>query len=448
MDLEENEMFEDACENLPEETEHVPSLEDSVKETVVALDLFLKNHFNQALDLMKPYANRSIYHSLGKGTVLFMQAVLTLAPADIDVALQALNQAVDVCNRKRKRGAVLYVSKMIGQVDYNSYTEEEVHAELCYAECLLLTAILTFLADQSFMNFVKGGLKVRTCYQSYKECLHILENRNWKNNKHRQHYASGVKMGIGTFNLMISQFPTRILRLLEFIGFSGNKNIGLRELKESYEETNGLRSPLAVLILVAYHTVISYVFGMGDGDINQSEDMLEDMLIRYPNGALFLFFYGRVKQIQGKFNDSIRIYKQSIDSQKLWKQFHYLCYWEMMWCYCSKCEWVEASKCTEILRKECRWSPAIYTYVHATILHTIAEEQRTTISNEIIELMRTVPGLKQKVAGKSYPTEKYVVGKSNKFFNQNCRLLLPMMVRNYLKIIFFLSKFSHYSGSP
>lgn len=30
-------------------------------------------------------------------------------------------------------------------------------------------------------------------------------------------------MGMGTFNLMVSLLPGRVIRLLEFIGFSGNK---------------------------------------------------------------------------------------------------------------------------------------------------------------------------------------------------------------------------------
>lgn len=30
-------------------------------------------------------------------------------------------------------------------------------------------------------------------------------------------------MGMGTFNLMISLLPARVIKLLEFIGFSGNK---------------------------------------------------------------------------------------------------------------------------------------------------------------------------------------------------------------------------------
>lgn len=45
---------------------------------------------------------------------------------------------------------------------------DQIHAELCYAESLLFKAALTFTEDETMMSFVKGGLKIRSCYQSYK----------------------------------------------------------------------------------------------------------------------------------------------------------------------------------------------------------------------------------------------------------------------------------------
>ena len=45
---------------------------------------------------------------------------------------------------------------------------EEIHAELCYAECLLIRAFLTFIQDENLISFVKGGLKIRECYKIYK----------------------------------------------------------------------------------------------------------------------------------------------------------------------------------------------------------------------------------------------------------------------------------------
>lgn len=41
--------------------------------------------------------------------------------------------------------------------------------------------------------------------------------------KLRPHFESGVRMGLGAFNLLISVLPNRVLKLLEFIGFSGDR---------------------------------------------------------------------------------------------------------------------------------------------------------------------------------------------------------------------------------
>lgn len=51
---------------------------------------------------------------------------------------------------------------------YFFFTVEEIHAELCYAECLLLRALLSFVQDENLLSFVKGGLKIRECYKIYK----------------------------------------------------------------------------------------------------------------------------------------------------------------------------------------------------------------------------------------------------------------------------------------
>lgn len=45
---------------------------------------------------------------------------------------------------------------------------EEMHAELCYAESLLERALLMFVKDENLVSFLKGALKIRSCFNSYK----------------------------------------------------------------------------------------------------------------------------------------------------------------------------------------------------------------------------------------------------------------------------------------
>lgn len=36
----------------------------------------------------------------------------------------------------------------------------------------------------------------------FRECANILHHRDWSDEAHKTHFESGVRMGIGTFNLV------------------------------------------------------------------------------------------------------------------------------------------------------------------------------------------------------------------------------------------------------
>lgn len=99
-------------------------------------------------------------------------------------------------------------------------------------------------------------------------------------------------MGIGTFNLMISVLPSRILRLLEFVGFSGDKGFGLQQLETGSagaEET--LRGPLCSLILLAWHLVFTYIIANGNADLASCEQLLAPLIRNYPRVSRIRFAF-------------------------------------------------------------------------------------------------------------------------------------------------------------
>lgn len=429
-----HEVFEDALDITSSRIETRPmetiNVELAAEEATRALDLLLSNQFGEALKRMKPKAHESMYHALGQSTIMFMQAVLTMDMSDIKAAQEAIRQGVDVCNRLRRRTSA--VARMLLRPDYNAYSMEEIHAELCYAECLLENAILTFVEDQSLVTFIKGGLKIRSCYQSYKECMQMLATRNWETSKEKEHFESGVHLGVGAFNLLISQLPTRILKLLEFIGFSGNKVLGLRELEEGCMMQDYLRGPLCSIVLVAYHTFVLYILGLGDGDLELSERLVKGLLQKYPKGVLSLYFNARMHQVKGQIDNAINQYYEAIEAQNEWIPFHYICYWELLWCHSFKCDWDKAIDTADVLRKGCRWSKATYVYIEASCLYAKYKDGSTDLIDEVSNLLRQVPGLKQKIAGKSIPIEKFVMKKSQKFFDNGRRLTLPVVEIMYM----------------
>ncbi|KAK8751417.1 hypothetical protein OTU49_017502 [Cherax quadricarinatus] len=417
------EVFEDASEEVCE-----MDLTTAMEEAKLACSYFFNNRFEEARALMRPWAHKSMYHGLGYGTFMYLQAIMTFDPKDIEIAIEALKKSVEVCNRYRRKNTLgESLGKMVKKVDYNSFTKEEIHAELCYAECLLLRAVLTFMEDETLISFLKGGMKIRACYQSYKECWYILEGRDWSNDTDKMHFESGVRMGVGAFNLMISQLPQKILKLLEFVGFSGNRLLGLTELERGFYLEGSLRRVLCALILLGYHLIATYVLGTSEGDLEMAQVILDDHLKLYPNGAWFLFFAARLEYVKGNFDLAIAKYKFSLHSQDEWQQFHHLCYWELMWCCIMSAQFKDAENYADKLLQESKWSKATYAYQKACCMCMRMDELSPAEKQELSDIMRSIPGLKQRIAGKSLPVEKFAVKKSARFFAQGESLTLSAL---------------------
>lgn len=107
--------------------------------------------------------------------------------------MAALKNLVEVCSRSRRSLSTL--SRIVWKPNYNrwvssclkkfffafpvntnnhltcliffshSYTDDEAHAELVYAEALLMISLMTFLGDQNLINLVKGAFRIRSCFQ-------------------------------------------------------------------------------------------------------------------------------------------------------------------------------------------------------------------------------------------------------------------------------------------
>ncbi|XP_019339393.1 tetratricopeptide repeat protein 39B isoform X1 [Alligator mississippiensis] len=410
-------------------------LKCSLEECAMALNLFLNNKFSEALELLRPWSKDSMYHALGYGTILVMQAAMTFEQQDIQLGISTMKEALQTCQRFRKRSTVVEsLSNLVSKQSVDQLSEEEMHAEICYAECLLQKAALTFVQDENMINFIKGGLKIRTSYQIYKECLQVLQmtQGNKSKNETYHQFEGGVKLGIGAFNLLLSLLPGRILRLLEFIGFSGNRDIGLLQLREGASGTS-LRAILCTFTLLVYHTFVCFILGIGEANLEEAETLLEPYLQKFPNGSIILFYAARISILQGNFEKAQLTLQECIAAQQEWKQIHHLCYWELMWCYTFQQNWLQAYRYADLLCKESRWSKAIYVFQKAAILCMLPDDDVKKTGENIVSLFRQIEGLRQRIAGKSIPTEKFAVRKSRRYASsQPVKLILPALEMMYV----------------
>ncbi|TKS68314.1 Tetratricopeptide repeat protein 39B [Collichthys lucidus] len=410
-------------------------LETALKECSTALDLFLNNRFADALSLLKPWKDESMYHAMGYSSILVMQAGMTFEPKDMDAAMNSLGESLQICQRFRKKTGIMEtLTNLWNRQPVENLTEaEEMHAELCYAEVLLQKAALTFL-DESIIGFIKGGMKIRNSYQIFKDCqaLANVTKNNEKQKGTHIHFRGGVSMGIGSFNLMLSLLPSRVLRLMEFLGFSGDREMGLSELREG-AASNSLRSILSTLTLLMFHLYITVILGTGEGNLAEAEALLEPYIDKFPNGALILFYTARIALLKGNFTFAQEKFLACIAAQEEWRQIHHLCSWELMWAYSFELNWREAYRYADLLCKESKWSQAVYVFQKAAILSMLPEEEVSQLGENVVELFRQVDGLRLRIAGKSIPTEKFAAKKAARYLSSDpVKLVVPALEMMYV----------------
>ncbi|XP_061604046.1 tetratricopeptide repeat protein 39A isoform X2 [Phyllopteryx taeniolatus] len=306
---------------------------------------------------------------------------------------------------------------------------ESMYHTLMYATVLEMQAMMTFQHD----DICNAGATMKSAQELCQRQLHsyVKSQTCFKGPSHN-HLEGGISFGIGAFNLTLSLFPPRILKVLEFAGFSGDKEYGLSLLDDGATALN-LRSMLCALLLLCYYTFLTFILGTGEGHVVEAERLLKIFRLRYPRGAIFLFFAGRAEEMKGNIDEAVALFEDGCKAQQAWKQFHHMCYWELMWCFTYKRAWKMAYFYADLLSKESHWSKAMYIYMKAAYLSMLPKEEERPFGEDEVDLFRQVPAFKQKIAGKSPPTEKFAIRKARRY-TARCpvRLTVPVLEMMYM----------------
>ncbi|XP_006083498.1 tetratricopeptide repeat protein 39B-like [Myotis yumanensis] len=404
--------YEDAYETIPAAT--TMNLVSSLEECTTGLYLFLNNRFSDAINLIYPWSKHSIYHALVNGILMVVKAILTFDPQDIDIGMTAAKEALKTCNSFRRKGRMTSFSRLVSKQGIKAIKEEELHAEVCYAECLILKSAVTFIQDDSMFGFLKSGINVGLSYQIYKDCQQILTQIPTNQSKTSRHLIGGVKFGLGAFNLILSLMPPKTLKVLNVVGYHGDKQVGLTLLHESASESH-INNVLSILTLLFYYSYVCVAFGIETSHSSPIDHLFLIYLQKFPKCVILKFFYARFSMLKGKFENAQLTLQECIFLQNEWKQLDHICYWELMWCHIFVQNWKEAYRYADLLLQDSKWSKAMYSYSKAMLLALLPSEFAKSVSEDMNSLFLGVDSLRIRLLGASVPVEKFVAEKGQRY---------------------------------
>ncbi|KAJ3853348.1 hypothetical protein EV368DRAFT_73508 [Lentinula lateritia] len=460
-----------------------------------ALELFLASHMVESEDYCnKSDVNKQrLYFATGYGLIQCVKALMSYADEDILSGIEHTKQGNLIAAQHRKKAA-FFTSRLAGYVVSSlnttgvgfirSMTDVERHAELVYAESLFEKALLGIVYSGDWLAFIKETLNMRTTIQVYRT-LHKYINTMDAESVARggpaedpsidAHFRSGVYLGAGMSSLILSLLPTKLLTIVEMFGYKGDRAEALELLgraggwsRDSDEPgvsadmkpsscfaiaQEGVRRTICDMALLIFHLVLSS-FTFDGVDVTMAQKIINWNLKRYPDGVFFLFGAGRASLARSQPLRAIGYYTRAMEVQAQYRNLHHISYWEIAIARMALWHIRGSLEAWEVLQVEATWSKSIYSYGMAVGLLELADalergelesEPKANSTNqkartpakmreEATTLMEKVPGLRQKIAGKSIPLEKFVARKARKYISQDRRLALPMLELAYLAL--------------
>ncbi|CAO3690629.1 unnamed protein product [Rhizopus stolonifer] len=286
--------------------------------------LLFNNKFSEARAVFETKAKEDPLYALGLSFMSFIRAISSFHPKDAESAITKLSETylfadgqVQAASSAKpiKETVSDYITNWMGSNPTHLPTntrplkryelmEQEftsngaLRAHIVKAESALMRAVL-YLSLDTMVGYLKAGINLRKAYTSYSfvwlQYKHMGQNYNKYMDKDT---ISGIQFGIGSVHLLLSTLPPRILKIVSAFGWSADRQLAFALLKLC-QEGQGIRSPLASLVILSYYVTIA----------SQAPQILTRELIQpaieclveaqqdYPDSAFFLFFAGRISRL-------------------------------------------------------------------------------------------------------------------------------------------------------
>uniref|UniRef100_A0A8C5GMD5 Tetratricopeptide repeat protein 39C-like n=1 Tax=Gouania willdenowi TaxID=441366 RepID=A0A8C5GMD5_GOUWI len=271
---------------------------------------------------------------------------------------------------------------------------DRLQRQIIVADCQVYLAVLSFV-KQELSAYIKGGWILRKAWKMYNKCHSDIsqlqeacqpsaaaaaanqESMSADNANHNavengvtaealDRLKGSVSFGYGLFHLCISMVPPHLLKIINLLGFPGDRLQGLSSLMYA-SESKDMKAPLATLALLWYHTVVLPFFALEGSDTDaglmEAKTILQRKSVVYPNSSLFMFFKGRVQRLECHINSALACFHDALELASDQREIQHVCLYEIGWCSMIEMNFDDAYRAFERLKDESRWSQCYYAYL-------------------------------------------------------------------------------------
>uniref|UniRef100_A0A8C5ASQ9 Tetratricopeptide repeat domain 39C n=1 Tax=Gadus morhua TaxID=8049 RepID=A0A8C5ASQ9_GADMO len=353
-----------------------PDTIDDAELALEGINMLLNNGFKESDDLFKAHRNHSPLMSFGASFVSFLNAMMTFEEEKMQTAFEDLKATERLCESENAGVIETIKNKLKRNVDsQRSWLAmlNRLQRQIIIADCQVYLAVLSFI-KQELSAYIKGGWLLRKAWKMYNKChsdiTHLQEGGQRRPSDAQgsalDRLKGSVSFGYGLFHLCISMVPPHLLKIVNLLGFPGDRLQGLAALAYA-SESKDMKAPLATLALLWYHTVVQPFFALDGADTQagllEAKDILQRREPVYPNSSLFMFFKGRVQRLEGLISHALTSFSNALELATDQREIQHVCLYEIGWCSMIELSFTDAYRAFERLKSESRWSQCYYAYL-------------------------------------------------------------------------------------
>ncbi|AWP04033.1 putative tetratricopeptide repeat protein 39C-like [Scophthalmus maximus] len=403
------------AEPAPGSVEKAADRVDDADLALKGINMLLNNGFRESAELFRKHRNHSPLMSFGASFVSFLNAMMTFEEEKMQMAFDDLKATERMCESENTGVIETIKNKIKRSMDSQRSgvtAVDRLQRQIIIADCQVYLAVLSFI-KQELSAYIKGGWVLRKAWKMYNKCYSditdLQEGGGSSSSRRRDseqkasqspslssssepsdHSCSSspgpgpsqrldgispealdrlkgsVSFGYGLFHLCISMVPPHLLKIVNLLGFPGDRLQGLSALTYA-SESKDMKAPLATLALLWYHTVVQPFFALDGTDtqagLTEAKAILQQREAIYPNSSLFTFFKGRVQRLECQISSALTSFSDALDLASDQREIQHVCLYEIGWCSMIELNYREAYRAFERLKAESRWSQCYYAYL-------------------------------------------------------------------------------------
>lgn len=383
---------------------------DDAEMALQGINMLLNNGFKESDELFRRYRTQSPLMSFGASFVSFLNAMMTFEEEKMQTACDDLRTTEKLCESDSAGVIETIRNKIKKSMDSQRSgiaVVDRLQRQIIVADCQVYLAVLSFV-KQELSAYIKGGWILRKAWKMYNKCHSDIsqlqeasqrcssvpqtESMSTDNANHNPSPESSpntspqskvpgengvtaealdrlkgsVSFGYGLFHLCISMVPPHLLKIINLLGFPGDRLQGLSSLMYA-SESKDMKAPLATLALLWYHTVVLPFFALDGSDTRagllEAKTILQRKSVVYPNSSLFMFFKGRVHRLECQINSALACFHDALELASDQREIQHVCLYEIGWCSMIELNFEDAYRAFERLKNESRWSQCYYAYL-------------------------------------------------------------------------------------